>query len=395
MDETNQRIPATEPNEPNLFDYLKVLFRHRRTMAIVIVSALVITLIYTLLTPKIYQSTATLLPPMGQKDLGGFGGMDISKVSQFAGISTPATTTDVFMSMLKSRTLLDAVINKFDLMAVYQTKSRERAEKRLQGDTRISLSKEKVISISVDAPSPQLAADMANYYVDYLDELNRTVNITSAKRNRLFIEQRLNETRTNLVKLEDLMQGFQTKHKTVSIEEQAKSAIEAAAVLQARLTADEVQLQVLQSYLSPNNPDIIKLQLEIRELSRQLKKMEYGANSVAKEYQDEGVPPVFNNNPLNPAFVKMPGLGLDLARLTREVKVQETLYTLLVSQYEQAKIQEARDTPTVQVLDKAVAPERKIKPSLRGNLMLAFFASALFSIFLAFFLEYLKNLKKG
>ncbi|MHB8481637.1 MAG: GumC family protein [Nitrospiria bacterium] len=388
----NETIENQNAGEPNLLDYLKILRARRKTMAGVVISALIITFIYSLLTPKIYQSTATLLPPVDRKELGL--GIDISKVSQFTGISTPTTTTDVFMSMLKSRTMADAVIDKFNLLKVYDTKSRESARKRLQGDTRISLSKEKVISVSVEAPSPQLAANLANYYVEHLDELNQTVNITSAKRNRMFIEQRLNDTRGNLLKLEDLMQGFQTKHRAVSIEAQAKSAIDAAAELQGKLTAAEVQLQVMQNYLSPNNPDVIKLDLEIKEMARQLKKMEYGSKAVAKDYKDDRTIPPVNLDPLNPAFVKMPSLGMDLARLTREVKVQETLYTLLVSQYEQAKIQEARDTPTVQVLDRGIPPERKIKPSIRANLMLAFTASGLFSIFLAFFLEYFKSLRK-
>jgi tyrosine-protein kinase Etk/Wzc len=375
-----------EVKEPTLLDYLLVLKKHRKIMARVIFLTTLAALIYSLVTPKIYQATATLLPPMDRKDSMALA-LDVSKLSQFAGISSPTSTTDIFMSMLKSRTMADSIIDKFDLLTLYKAKTRESARKRLKSDTKITLSKEKMITVSVEAPFPQLAADMANYYLNYLDLLNQTVNVTSAHKNKLFIEQRLTETKTNLVKLEDLMQNFQTKHKTISIEAQARTAIEAAGQLQARLTATEIQLQVMQSYLSPDNPDVIKMGLEIKEMERQLKKMTYGTKSVANE------PPPFD--PLNPAFVKMPGLGLDLARLTREVKTQEVLYTLLISQYEQAKIQETRDTPTVIVLDKAVAPERKIKPSIIMNIMLAFLASFLFSIFLAFFLEYLQTLKKN
>ena len=384
-----------EETELNLVDYLKVLYRQKKMIMILVFSATLIILIYTLLSPKIYQATATLLPTMDHKD-GGLG-MDLAKVSQFASgfISTPTTSTDLFLSMLKSRTMAEAVIDKFDLLNVYRIKSRELAIRKLQADTRISLSKEKVISIVVETPAPKLSADIANYYIEYLDLLNRTLSTTSARRNRQFIEQRLNETKTNLVKLEDVMEKFQTKHKTVSLEHQAKAAIDAAAELQSKLTAGEVQLQVMQNYLSSSNPDVIKQEMEVKELSRQIRRMEYGAKAVAKEYKDEGTTPVSNDERLNPAFVKMPGLGLNLARLTREVKVQETLYTLLISQFEQAKIQEARDTPTVQPLDKAVAPERKSKPSIRGNVMLAFFASALSSIFIAFFLDYLETVKKG
>lgn len=386
----------SEEPEINLIDYLKVLIGRRKLIGAVIASVTLVTLFYTLVvSPKIYQATASLLPPTDKKDSMGFmsGGVDMSKVSQFVGgISAPATPNDIFLSMLKSRTMADAIIDKFGLMKVYAVKLRESARKRLQNDTRFSVSKEKMISISVEAPSPQLAADIANYYTEYLDNLNRTVNVTSANRNRIFIEQRLNETKANLIKLEDLMQNFQTKHKTVSIEAQASAAISAAAELQARLTAAEVQLEVMKSYLSQNNPDIIRLELQIRELDRQLKKMQYGPGSVPKDESD--LSPLITSDPLNPAFNKIPSLGMDLARLTREVRTQEALYTLLISQYEQAKIQESRDTPTVQVLDLALPPERKIKPSIRINLLLALVASAFFSVFLAFFLEYVESIRK-
>jgi tyrosine-protein kinase Etk/Wzc len=375
-----------EVKEPTLLDYLSVLKKHRRIMGWVIFVTTLSALIYSLVTPKIYQAAGTLLPPMDRRDSMALA-LDVSKLSQFAGISTPTSTTDIFMSMLKSRTMADAIIDKFDLLKLYKKKDHESARKRLQSDTKITLSKEKMITVSVEATSPQLAADIANYYLEYLDTLNRTVTVTSAHKNKLFIEQRLTETKANLVKLEDLVQNFQTKHKTISIETQAKTAIEAAAQLQAKLTATEIQLQVMQSYLSPDNPDVIKMELQVKEMERQINKLEYGKNSAAGDTAS-------TFNPLNPAFVKMPGLGLDLARLIREVKTQEALYTLLVSQFEQAKIQESRDTPTVVVLDKAVPPERKIKPSIRTNLMLALVASGLLSIFLAFFLEYLQTVKK-
>lgn len=375
-----------EVKEPTLLDYLSVLKKHRKIMGWVIFVTTLSALIYSLVAPKIYQAAGTLLPPMDRRDSMALA-LDVSKLSQFAGISTPTSTTDIFMSMLKSRTMADAIIDKFDLIKLYKKKDHESARKRLQSDTKITLSKEKMITVSVEAPSPQLAADIANYYLEYLDTLNRTVTITSAHKNKLFIEQRLTDTKTNLVKLEDLVQNFQTKHKTISIEAQAKTAIEAVAQLQAKLTAAEIQLQVMQSYLSPDNPDVIKMELQIKEMEKQISKMEYGKNTTAGDTNS-------TFNPLNPAFVKMPGLGLDLARLIREVKTQEALYTLLVSQYEQAKIQESRDTPTVVVLDKAVLPERKIKPKILINIMLALVASAFISIFLAFFLDHLQTLKK-
>lgn len=362
----------------------------------IVFASTVATLVYTLSLPKIYKATTTLLPPMGQDKLGGLG-MDIGQISQFAGglIPTPATPTDVFVAMLKSRTMASKVVDQFGLKNVYKATSREAAIKKLKSDTRIKVSREKVISISVESTSPQLTADIANYYVEQLDRMNRTINITATKRNRMFIEDRLKETKVSLIKLEDALEGFQTKHRTVSLEHQAQAAIDAAANLQASLTAAEVRLQVMENFLAPNNPDVIKQQLEIKEMGRQLKRMQFGSKPVGGEVNGEGINAFPSEETLNPAFVKMPALGLDLARLTREVKVQETLYTLLTSQYEQAKIQEARDTPTVQVLDEAVVPEKKIRPKNRRNVVLSFITTTFLSFFLAFFLEYVNNLRSN
>lgn len=320
----------------------------------------------------------------------GVMGMEFSRISQLTGGLLPAPTTpaDLFVAMLKSRTMADAVVDQFDLMRVYEAEYRDQARRRLEDSTRLSVSKEKVISISVEDTQPQRAADMANFYVDQLDILSRTINLSAAKRNRLFIEGRLEDTKAQLATLEEALQTYQTEHKTVSLEQQAKSAIEAAAELQAHLTASEVELQVLESYLSPNNPDVIKKRLAIREMQRHLNRMQYGPMAI----ENDGVPFMTDGDALNPAFVKMPFLGLNLARLTREVKVQETLYTLLTSQYEQAKIQEARNTPTVQVLDRAIAPERKIKPSIRTNTLLAFVISAFIAVFAAFLREGIRNM---
>lgn len=376
-------------DELDLLDIVRILRKNLWVITALVILITSAVSIFSLLSPKIYRATASLLPPQEQQEMGVMG-MEFSRISQLTGGLLPAPTTpaDLFVAMLKSRTMADAVVDQFDLMRVYEAEYRDQARRRLEDSTRLSVSKEKVISISVEDTQPQRAADMANFYVDQLDILSRTINLSAAKRNRLFIEGRLEDTKAQLATLEEALQTYQTEHKTVSLEQQAKSAIEAAAELQAHLTASEVELQVLESYLSPNNPDVIKKRLAIREMQRHLNRMQYGPMAI----ENDGVPFMTDGDALNPAFVKMPFLGLNLARLTREVKVQETLYTLLTSQYEQAKIQEARNTPTVQVLDRAIAPERKIKPSIRTNTLLAFVISAFIAVFAAFLREGIRNM---
>ena len=295
----------------------------------------------------------------------------------------PATPTDIFVAMLKSRIMADEVIKKFNLMELYEAKTMQDARKALENNTRITVAKEKVIKIMVEAENPQLAADMANFYVSNLERLNQTINVSKAGQNRAFIERRLAETQMKLVNAEEVLKDFQTQNKTVAVEAQSKAMIEAAAMIQGQITAQEVQLQVMGSYLSPNNPELARVRSGIEELKKQLYLLESGKSG-------KGMLP---GDRMHPAMVTVPALALEYGRRLRDLKVQETLYTLLTSQYEQAKLAEARDTPTVQVLDPAIPAEKKSKPHISLNMMIAGVLALFVSLFLAFFLEYLERIR--
>ena len=155
-------------------------------------------------------------------------------------------------------------------------------------------------------------------------------------------------------------------------------------MIQAQISANEVQLQVMESYLTPDNPEVVRMRSNLGELKKQLALMESGKGGKGQLPGDR----------MHPAFITVPSLVLEYGRLFRELKVQEALYSMLTSQYEQAKIAEARDTPSVQVLDPGVPAERKSKPSIRLNMMIAGVLALFLGIFLAFFLEYLEKMKR-
>jgi len=339
------------------------------------------TLVVSLLLPKIYESTATLLPQLESNNGVGLGALfasgAASSAAQSLGISlpgSPATPTDVFTAMLKSRIMADDIIRQFNLMEHYETKTMHDARGSLEGATRIVVTKEKVIKVAVEDKDPQLASDIANFYVANLDRLNQTLSVSKARENRKFIEQRVAETQTTLVKVEDALKEFQTQNRTVAIEAQSKAMIEATAMIQAQIMAQEVQLQVMGSYLSSNNPEIARVQSSINELRKQLQIMETGKSGKERLPGDR----------LRPAITSVPTLALEYGRLARDLKVQETLYALLISQYEQAKLTEARDTPTVQVLDPAIPAERKSRPKILLNVLIAGILSLFVGIFWAF-----------
>jgi uncharacterized protein involved in exopolysaccharide biosynthesis len=392
MNQTNQiNVASSVPeDEVTLLDYWRVIRKRRRLIGGLCVSAVLAALAVSLLLPKIYESTATLLPSLDSKEGSGLGALlaatGAGGAAQSLGFSlpgAPATPTDIFVSMLKSRIMADSVIERFDLKALYQAKTMQDARNALQDDTRISISKEKVIKIIVEAESPQLAADIANFYVSNLDRLNQTLNVSKVGQNRKFIEGRLAETQANLVKTEETLKDFQTRNKTVAVEAQSKAMIEAAAMIQGQIMAQEVQLQVMSGYLSPDNPELSRVRSSIEELKKQLSLLESGKGG-------KGMLP---GDRLHPAMITVPGLALEYGRLLRELKVQETLYALLISQYEQAKLSEARDTPTVQVLDAAIPAEKKSKPSITLNVIIGGLLALFVGIFLAFFLEYLERIR--
>ena len=389
-----QSGPVNVTYAMSILDYWRIVMRRQRLIAMLVVVSVSVALVYSVISPKIFESTATLLPQIESKDttLGGLGALlsaapgqsgssSLGLTSLFS--SMPASSSEVFVAMLKSRTMADKIIKTLNLMEVYNSATMQDARRALEGNTKITLSKEKVIKIAVEDRDPQRAADIANEYVATLEMLNRSLNVSKASHNRAFIERRLGETQISLVKTEEALKEFQTTKKTVAVEAQAAVMIQAAAQLQAQISAQEVQLEVATSYLSPDNPELARIRSSIAELKKQLYVMESGKGG-------RGMLP---GDRLHPAMITVPQLALEYQRLFRELKVQETLYTLLTTQYEQAKIAEARDTPIVQVLDHAIPAEKKSKPAIRLNMMIAGAASLLVGLFLALFLEYLERLR--
>jgi uncharacterized protein involved in exopolysaccharide biosynthesis len=378
-------------DDGTLFYYWRVIYSRRKPIVGFCTMIVLATLCVTLMMPKLFESTATLLPQLeSNSGVMGLGSLLSSSgagsAAQSLGISLPGappTPTDVFNAMLKSRIMADEVIHKFNLMEHYETKTLQDTRSVLEGATRIALSKEKVIKVTVEDKDPKLASEIANFYVSNLDRLNQTLSVSKARENRKFIEQRVAETQQALVKIEEALKEFQTQNRTVAIEAQSKAMIEATATIQAQIMAQEVQLQVMGTYLAANNPEMTRIQSSIGELRKQLQIMESGKSGKERLPGDR----------LRPAITSVPALALEYGRMTRDLKVQETLYALLVSQYEQAKLTEARDTPTVQVLDPAIPAERKSRPKLSVNLLIAGMLSLLIAVFWAFVRESIKDRK--
>jgi capsule polysaccharide export protein KpsE/RkpR len=259
----------------------------------------------------------------------------------------------VFVEILESRTVADRLIDEFQLSREYHTTKIEYTRKKLEAHTKISEDRKSgVITITMTSRDPGRAAAMAQAYVGELDRLVSQLSTSSARRERIFLEERLVTVKSDLDSAATQFSEFASKNTAIDIPAQGKAMVEAAAVLQGQLIAAEAEASGLEKIYTVNNVRVKALQARIGELREQLQKL--GGSSSPAE--------VRSDNSLYPSIRKLPLLGVTYADLFRRTKIEETVYELLTQQYELAKVEEAKEIPSVKVLDSAVVPTVKSSP---------------------------------
>jgi uncharacterized protein involved in exopolysaccharide biosynthesis len=382
--------------EVSLLEFWRVLRkRGRMILGLTCVSVFVVGFLSYFVMTKIYESTASILAP--KESSGGSGSLAgvlaASGAGQFLGGLLPSggSNRDVFVAILKSRTMAQDLVDRFKLREYYKAQYNQQALRALQGATDVKVSKEGVISVTVVDKDPKLAAEIANAYITNLDRLFARLGTTDASRQRAFIAERLDKTEKALRQAEEVLRRFQENNKAIVVQEQAKTGIEEAARVKGQIIAAEGQLEFLKTFATESNPQVLAQKRQLEEMKRQLAQMQYG---VGMELPSESRNPGQPRKEFHVPFAKVPQVGMEYIRLMRDVKVQETVYNLLTAQYEQAKINEARDMPTVQLLDKAVPAEWKSKPKTVVNMAIAGTISLFIGVFLAFFMEYVERMRK-
>jgi uncharacterized protein involved in exopolysaccharide biosynthesis len=363
-----------DDDEINLMDLVLVIAKHNRFILKFTGSVAVLAIIFALLQTNIYTAKTVILPPQqGQSTasmlLGSLGGL-AGLAGGAAGIKAP---NELHIGMLKSRTVADKMIARFNLQKKYEAKTMEATRKTLAGATEIKSGKDGFITIEYSDEDPKLAASVANAYVDELDKLNNTLAVTEASRKRLFFEKQLKSTRDNLVAAEVGLKQTQERTGLIQPEAQGQAIIMAASTLRAEVTAAEVKLQSMGSFATPQNPDYQKLQQNLTSLRAQLAKVQ---GSSQQGRGDIMVP-----------TGKLPETGLEYFRKMRELKYQETLFELLSKQFEMAKIEEAKEAALIQVVDKALVPEQRSKPKRSLIVLLATLMAFFIGLLLAFVRE--------
>jgi uncharacterized protein involved in exopolysaccharide biosynthesis len=368
-------VPEIE-EEINLLDLLRVVVRNLPLIVRITAAAAILSLIYSLTLTKIYSAKATLLPP--QKDSGG--GAAALLASMGGGLAGLAGglggSGDLYLGILKSRSVADAVIKKLDLQTELKSKNADDTRKMLQNLVKFQSGKDGIITITADYKDPAKAALLANTFIDELQKKSMHLNLTKASTERNFLEKRLVVVKQDLKAAEEEMKSFQEKNKTIRADSQAAAAIEGIAKLKAELVTREVQLAALRNSMTDESAEVKALLAGLTRLKSQL-------NSMSGSSEGGGVIPSVGN---------APSIGMEYIRRLRELKTQEALFEQLTKQFELAKISEARDSSSLQVLDEAVAPLRKSKPKRSLVVILSTVTAFFCSIFVVFIKEYLAKL---
>lgn len=359
-----------------------ILAKRKYLILGVIAVAFALTTIATLLLPNYYTAAARLMPPKQSQSIGYSALLgQLSPILSAAGVGADTALrnpSDLYVAMLKSRNVADALLDRFSLVSAYHKQTREDTRKRLASLTEILAAKDGTISISVDDRDPNRAAQIANGYAEELDRLTGTLAMTEASQRRRFFEREVKAASDELAQAEEALKATEEGTGVFQLDTQSKAMIDYLSGLRAQITATEVRIQGMRSFATSANPDLVRDETQLKALRAELSAAERGQNKPGQP----------------PSAAKVPGVGLEYTRRLREVKYRESLFELLAKQYEAARVDEAKDVPTVQVLDAAIPPERKSWPH-RGMLivsvtLLAFFLGS----FLAFLLESLRNARE-
>jgi tyrosine-protein kinase Etk/Wzc len=375
--EGNQTRQGNDGGQIDLIDLLLILAKRKGLIiGITLGLTLLIAIISMLMTPT-YLAETKILPPqtnasMAAQLLNQIG----AATALLGGVSGAKSPNELYIGLLKSRPVLDHVIDRFNLMKLYDKEYHEDARRTLLKNIKArSDPKSDIITVGVEDKDPKRAADMANALIEELRDMNKGLSVTEASQRRLFFEEQLKDAKDSLSKAEEAMKGFQEKSGAVKIDAQADAIIEGISQLRAQIAAKEVQVRVMRTYSTPQNPDILRAEEELKGLNGQLAKL---------ETKSEG------GNVIVPTG-DLTATGTQYARLMRDLKFNETLYELLFGQFQAAKIDEARDAAVIQVIEKAVPPEKRAWPKRGLMVILAMISGFVVSTVIAFFMEYVEK----
>jgi tyrosine-protein kinase Etk/Wzc len=353
LDDAPSSIVGDSRDEGNMIDILTQLALRKLLIAKVTGLALFAGLILSLLLPVRYTAVTMLMPPqqtpssasllMTQLNNTGAGSLAALAGGEL-GLKNP---NDLYLGLLNSRPIADAIIQEFDLAKAYHAKDMTAARKQLADFTEIASVKSGFITISVTDKDKLRSAKMANAYTAGLRTLTKTLAVTEASQRRLFYEDQLKQAKEALVTAEVAFQQVQQTKGLVQLDAQAKTMIESLAVLRAQVATKQVELQAIRSYSTEHNPEVALAERELLSLQAEAARLEQRTHSSG--FADMGLEDV-------------PGFGMEYLRAEHELKYRQAMFDLLMKQYDAAKLDEAKEAATIQIVEAAIAPDRKSAP---------------------------------
>jgi tyrosine-protein kinase Etk/Wzc len=373
-------VEKQEPEKGSFWDGIEILdivhaLLRRKVLIIAITAATaILSCCYSLTLPNIYAATAKVLPP--QKETAGLSAM-FGQMGGIAGIAAGAAKgneNELYISLMKSRSVESAVVQRLDLMKKWST-GFSHALRRLDAAVKVQAGRDGILVVTAEDADPKQAALLANTMVDELGRTMVRLNLTKAGSERLFLQNRLELVKKDMVAAENELKDFAQRNKIAHVETQANATVSGVARLKGELASKETELAVLRTSQSEES-------YEVKEAEAAIRRLRQSIGAMAGKGGGDGVP----------SLGDVPQLGLEYSRKMRDLKTQETLFEQLTKQYEMAKLNEAKDSSSLQVLDTAVPPEEKVRPHRSTVVMLATLIAFLSSVVLAFALEYLERM---
>jgi tyrosine-protein kinase Etk/Wzc len=366
-------VPAAgAPGEANreeisLLDLLIVIAERKRVVMWTAAVFAVLAIVISLLLPLRYTATVTLLPPQEGSSMGGALASQLGNLGGMAALAGGSlglkNPNDRYVSMFRSRTVEDAMVNRFGLMQQYHARYLSDARKIFESQTTVDGNgKDGLIYITVQQRDPRRAAELANGYVDQFRDQSQHLAITEASQRRLFFQRELEQAKNNLANAEEALEQTEQKTGVIQPEGQERALIESAATLRAQITAREVQIQGMETYATGENSELVQAEQELAGLKAQLAKLGGSADASGKDF-------------LIPKGL-VPEAGMEYVRRLRDVKYYETIFDILARQFEVAKLDEAKEGALIQVIDPAVPPDRRSFPK-RGLIVIGSTAAGL------------------
>lgn len=338
-------------DEIALIDLLICIAERKRTVLWIICGFVILAIVTSFLLPQRYTATVTLLAPQQNSSMSAAFASQLNNMGSMAALAGGSfglrSPNEMYVSMLKSRVVEDAMVQRFSLLDEYGKHYPTDARKAFERHTSINGSgKDGLIHISIEDHDPRRASELANGYIDEFRNLSQHLAITEASQRRLFFDQELARAKDNLANAEEALKRTEMTTGVIQLDSQARALIESGAAIRAQITAREVQIQGMQTYAAGENAQLIQAQRELDSLRSQLAKLESSQGGDG----------------LIVSKGRVPEAGLEYVRRLRDVKYSETILDFLARQYEMAKLDEAKQGAVIQVVDPAVPPDKRSFP---------------------------------